>query len=305
MSVTKNYNDMVLAASFKKRREEYFQNELNHYYDLFCAQFKINGLNWKQLKYFQGQMWKRGSIWIRKNKITDEPVLCKYCVENFDYMHQPNEVSLINEENAPSTIIPIGNQVVDKDGVIVFLRPNGKGFEGDVSSILNDIADTKNLINLNKTLQRCPWILASTPENAAKVKDFITALLSDNPALTTDVDISELGQIQLNTPYLIDKLQAYLDVQENKLKTLLGIDNQGGHINAEQQNLDTTNCNKDEINDSSNAYIETLKDGLKRANELLGLNLSIKATSKPVTQIGNIKDGSGRKKEGDDNGNGD
>ena len=75
------------------------------------------------------------------------------------------------------------------------------------------------------------------------------------------------------------------------------MDNQGGHINSQQQNLDTTNSNNDEINDSSNSYIDTLKDGFKRANELLGLNLTIRATSKPVTQISQTKEGVGRKEK--------
>ena len=297
MSVTKNYNDMKLAAMFAEKRKDNYQNDLNHYYDLFCAQFKIKGLNWKQQKFIRGQLWKNGSVWIRKNRITGEPILCKYAIENYDYMHQPNEVTLINDFNASSTIIPNKPQEVDKDGVIVYLRPSGTGFYKEVRDILEEIEDTRLLIDLNKTLQRTPWILASTPENADKMQNFIDKLFSSVPALSTDIDLSEINALNLGTPYLIDKLETYREVEENRLKTLLGIDNQGGHINGQQQNLDTTNSNNDEINDSSNSYIDTLKDGFERANELLGLSLSVEPTSKPVTQISQTKEGVGRTKE--------
>lgn len=297
MSVTKNYNDMKFAAKFAEMERDNFQNDLNHWYDVFCAQFKIGGFNWKQQKFFRGQVWKRGSIWIRKNKITGDPVICKYATENYDYMFQPANVSLINDNNAPTTIIPKGLQEVDKDGTIIFLRPSGIGFYKEVSNILKGVESTRTLIELNKELQRAPWILTSNPDNADKIQEFIKSIFSNNPALSTDIDISEIDVLNLGTPYLIDKLQSHLDVDENRLKTLLGVDNQGGHINSQQQNLDTTNSNNDEINDSSNAYIDTLKDGFERANKLLGFNLTIEATSKPVTQISRTKERVGRKEK--------
>ena len=57
-------------------------------------------------------------------------------------------------------------------------------------------------------------------------------------------------------------------------------------MNREQQNLDTTNSNNDEINDMSNGPFKELQKHLDRANKILGLNIRVKQTSEPVTQIG-------------------
>ena len=84
---------------------------------------------------------------------------------------------------------------------------------------------------------------------------------------------------------------------QNKLKTLIGVDNQGGYINREQSNLDTVNCNNDEINDTSNGMIKTLQDSFERFRKLTGINIKVKGTSKPVEQIGTPKGKGGRDRE--------
>ena len=77
---------------------------------------------------------------------------------------------------------------------------------------------------------------------------------------------------------------------KSEIKTLLGVDNIGWQ-NREQQNLDTTNAANDEINDHADSQKTELEDGFDRANEVLGLHLTVKQTSEPVTQIGKKPEG--------------
>ena len=81
--------------------------------------------------------------------------------------------------------------------------------------------------------------------------------------------------IKLDAPWIADKIMEYECEIEGKLKTLLGIDNQGGYINRQQQNLDTTNSNNQEINQSQKAWYKTIKKSLDEANKVLGISLSI------------------------------
>ena len=105
-------------------------------------------------------------------------------------------------------------------------------------------------------------------------------------SLTIGAFRRKLGTIQNKSGVWNCKITEDQKGVENDIKTLLGVDNQGGYLNREQQNLDTTNSNNDEINDMSNGPFKELQKHLDRANKILGLNIHVKQTSQPVTQIG-------------------
>lgn len=230
-----------------------------------------------------GQLWKTGSVWIRKN-IVDEPVVTQYAGYSYNHYNYPTQVTLINTHNAPLTEIPNTPQNVDKDGVIIYLRPNKKGLEDDVMYYISKMSEAETCISINLAIQRTPWIFAGTGMNNEKIKRMATQILGNDIVIFSNMDKSDFETIDLSRDYLIDKLTEYEERLENKLKTLIGVDNQGGYFNRQQQNLDTTNSNNDEINDMSNGMYETLKEGFERAKKI-GINISIEQTSKPVEQI--------------------
>ena len=144
-----------------------------------------------------------------------------------------------------------------------------------------------------------PWLLSTEPENVNKLKQLVRDIMANKLVIYTDIPRNEIDQLNLNAPWIIDKLTDYKTGVENEIKTLLGVDNIGWQ-NREQQNIDTTNAANDEINDFAEGSYSELKDGFERCNKFLGLNLSVKQTSKPVTQIGTSKDSGGNKQEGED-----
>ena len=56
--------------------------------------------------------------------------------------------------------------------------------------------------------------------------------------------------------------------------------------NSQQQNLDTTNSNNDEITRSDDGMENTLRDGIERANKVNGLNLVLDYHKIDIEQIG-------------------
>ena len=190
---------------------------------------------------------------------------------------------------APQTIIPTSPQVVDKDGTILWCRPGEKGYQADVEYYIGKLAEAETLITINLFLQRSPWIITSESENYSKLQLLFKQIFSNMPAIITDIDKNELDTIDLSSPWIVDKVTEYEERLENKLKTLLGLDNQGGYINRQQQNLDTTNSNNQEINASQDGFLKTLEDGIKRANEVLGLSLKVVSNMPKTEQLSESK----------------
>lgn len=283
MSVTKNYRKMLEAADISGLQQWYQQTFINKYYDLYLNQFEIKGLSYQARDFMMGQLWKTGTVWVRKN-IIDEPVVTQYAGYAYNHYNYPTQVTLINTHNAPLTEIPNTPQTVDVDGVIVYLRPNKKGLEDDVMYYIAKMAEAETCISINLAIQRTPWIFAGTNINKEKIKDLCTKILGNDIVVIANMDKSDFETVNFDSEYIIDRLTEYEERLENKLKTLIGVDNQGGYLNREQQNLDTTNSNNDEINDMSNGMYRTLKESFERAHEL-GINITIKQTSEPVEQI--------------------
>ena len=100
--------------------------------------------------------------------------------------------------------------------------------------------------------------------------------------------------------YIVDKLQTYIVSQENELLTILGIDNTGSAAKKAQMVVDEVNANNDVINDYGASIEDELRRWLDRANKVLGRNITIEATSKPVDSTHDYEDVSiVESKEGD------
>lgn len=93
-------------------------------------------------------------------------------------------------------------------------------------------------------------------------------------------------------PYIVDKLQTYIVSQENELLTILGIDNTGSAAKKAQMVVDEVNANNDVINDYGASIEDELRRWLDRANKVLGRNITIEATSKPVDTTHDYEDAS-------------
>ena len=289
MGVTKNYKKMLEAADVDGIVQYFTQTFVNKYYDLYCQQLRFGGFDYRKNYRLKALLWSEGTAWIRKNP-AGEPVVCNYTVSSYNYDNLPATVQLVNTRDAPASEIPTTTQTVDKDGVIVWLRPNHKGLEEDVNYYIGKMAEAETCITINLAIQRMPWIIATEPENAEKLKDLMKKILSNEISIFTDIPRNEIDAITLPAPWIVDKLTDYEERLKSEIKTLLGVDNIGWQ-NREQQNIDTTNAANDEINDHADSQKTELEDGFDRANEVLGLHLTVKQTSKPVTQIGKKPEG--------------
>lgn len=288
MSVTENYKTMKKAAEVDDILRNFRQVYTDKYFDLFCSKYKIEGLSYQALYRFYQLEWTQGKAWIRKNPI-GEAVVCDFAESFYNYYNFPTKVQLVTRNNAPESEVPVkALQTVDVDGAIVYLRPGKKGLKQNVDYYIGKLAEAETCITINLAIQRTPWIFSGDNATQAKIKQLTTKILGNDIVIGTDMDKDEVASVELPRDYIIDRLTEYEERIENKLKTLLGLDNQGGYLNREQQNLDTTNSNNMEINASDDSFYNCLKEGFERVNKATGLNLKISKVYEPVEQIGEV-----------------
>lgn len=306
MSKTKNYKQLLKHGEVDELVARFRQTLLNNYFDAFWGNYAFEGIGNDQAEHWlQTQLWASGSVWGRKDSVTGEPVFCKYAGAMFNHYNYPTKVQLTNVHNAPKSMVPSRLQYVGKDGDIIYLRKNHKGLADDVDYYLGKLSEAETCITINLFLQRTPWLFCGGAENIDKIKRLVADLLGNEVAVFTDFDKSDIDALQLNAPYIVDKLTAYEERLENKLKTLLGIDNQGGFLNSQQQNVDTTNCNNQEITSHARLYADEIQKGFDRVNALLGLNLQVRLISAPVEQDAVSKGLEDHFGEGEDDGQND
>lgn len=279
---------MLKSANVDGLVKHYKQTLINSYYDAFWSQFKFGGIDNYQAEYWlKGQLWKQGYIWTRADSVSGDAVFCNCAPFQFNHYNFPTKVTLINTRNAPASMIPLVPQNVDVDGTFIYLRPNHKGFADDVDYYITKLAEAETCVTINLFIQRTPWLLCAGGDNLAKLEDLITRLLGNEIVCYTDLEPDEIQAIQLNAPYIVDKLTAYEERVENQLKSLLGINNTGTAIITNRtQTVDATNSNNAEVNGHQQAVLATLKDSLTHANEVCGLSLSVELVTEPAVQTG-------------------
>lgn len=277
----------------------------NKYYNLFRRQIKVNGLDYRQEEYLMRKLYGKGTIAAFKIKNLDDIGFANWCMNTRDMYGSPETVTLVNEFSSP--VIPTRPQRVDEQVVLGWInksRASGSGnpiysISEDVNWYIERIAQVEVTIDINLQLHKMPFLIP-IDENQDKAKDIVDKILNGDLVIFTEgFDPATFKAVLTGAPYLIDKLYEYKLSLENELKTLLGIDNQG-HQNREQQNLDTTNANNCEINDSIELMIDSLNEFADRVRETLGYDMSFERVNKPVEAIGEFHEG---EQPGPDGGN--
>lgn len=265
-------------------------NYTNMYFNIFKNGFEWEGdINYKEIEFVMMKLWSVGKIAMRP-LLANEKIFTDWTRDSYDWYGNPATVMLINEYAAPVSIIPSTPQVVDKDVAIGWIQPNHKALKMTVDWYIKRIAQVDMVINTNLNLQKLPYMIPVDSSNQARLQNIVQRMLNNELFLFVgDADPNLFKAVSTGAPYIIDKLSEYRHGLDNELKTYLGIDNQGGYLNREQQNLDTTNSNNDLINLNKQGYVNEMKAWCERC-KALGRNFSVKSSTKPVTTVSDTYD---------------
>lgn len=274
------YLSLTPEQLFNKAKHVY----MNKYFNIF-----MNGMEWGNLTreaedYVMRKFWAEGKISAFKFDKIDELGFAPYGVQGYGLYDVPTDVNLINERNVPG--IPTKVMKVDKDVVLGFYQRNHKPVCEIVSYYVDRMAQIDIVINTNLWVHEMPFLIGigKDPQDKTTAENIINKILGGE--LVVFASLEELNQVKSfvnNAPYIIDKLYAFKNNLESELLTYLGMDN--SQIDVDKLAVDQINANNQLINANAKGYERELNKFCDKIKEVLGFEVTVKTTNKPVESV--------------------
>ena len=267
------------------------QNYINKFYNIWMSKFKWSGLDAEikdqQENFIMRKFWSDGTVAGRKVPGLDVMAYMPYAGMEYDMYDFPSKVTLVNLRGVSQVLVPQTPQVVGKDVVIGWCQPNHKPIEAVVRYYVDRMVQVDMVINTNLNLMKMPFLIGVNEIDKDKMKNIVDRILANEVVIFASLE--ELNKVQAlatQTPYIVDKLVAHKRGLEQALMTYMGVDNNGSE-NLEQTHVsvDAVNANNDVINDYGYAIESEIKKWIEQMNRVFGRNISIEATSKPVSSV--------------------
>ena len=280
----------------------------NKYFGLFLNAYKFTNLSKNQSRYLLKSMWKRGTVacfiveGTRKEPTMTQAltntspntvspafesdgllVFTPYAVNQWNIEDEPSVITLVNTRGA--TFIPTRPQIVNKDVVIGWGHTSHASVRSLVMWYVERIADVENTIDINLFAHKLPRLVVCSPEDRERVADIMEAIDRGEKKLFLEAEDYQAIKNVLDaggSSYIIDKLYTYKQNLENELLSFLGINNVAVE-KKERLITDEANSNNQLINDSSDFFLDSLKNFCDEINTVLDYNISVEANSSPAS----------------------
>lgn len=280
----------------------------NKYFGLFLNAYKFTNLSKNQSRYLLKSMWKRGTVacfiveGTRKEPTMTQAltntspntvspafesdgllVFTPYAVNQWNIEDEPSVITLVNTRGA--TFIPTRPQIVNKDVVIGWGHTSHAPVRSLVMWYVERIADVENTIDINLFAHKLPRLVVCSPEDRERVADIMEAIDRGEKKLFLEAEDYQAIKNVLEaggSSYIIDKLYTYKQNLENELLSFLGINNVAVE-KKERLITDEANSNNQLINDSSDCFLDSLKNFCDEINTVLDYNISVEANSSPAS----------------------
>ena len=280
----------------------------NKYFGLFLNAYKFTNLSKNQSRYLLKSMWKRGTVacfiveGTRKEPTMTQAltntspntvspafesdgllVFTPYAVNQWNIEDEPSVITLVNTRGA--TFIPTKPQIVNKDVVIGWGHTSHAPVRSLVMWYVERIADVENTIDINLFAHKLPRLVVCSPEDRERVADIMEAIDRGEKKLFLEAEDYQAIKNVLDaggSSYIIDKLYTYKQNLENELLSFLGINNVAVE-KKERLITDEANSNNQLINDSSECFLDSLKNMCDEIETVLGYNISVEANSSPAS----------------------
>lgn len=266
----------------------------NKYFNLFMNSMEWEGLEDEAEDYIMKKFWSSGTIAAFDISNAEMLGFAPYAVSSYTMYDTPSTVQLINERNVP--FIPQKQLTVNQDVVLGYFQRNHKSIASIVDSYIDRLVQVEMVINTNLQVNKIPYLIGIAPEDKQKAEAIINDILNNEVVVFADLEsLNNVKVLANGSNYIIDKLYAYKNNVESELLTFLGIDN--SQIDVDKLAVDQINANNDMINSNSQGFEKELQKFCDRIKDVLGYEISVKTTHKPVVSEHAMMDYDGKNTE--------
>ena len=294
----------------RRLREQYKER----FFKLFSSIFDFGGSVTEEERFvIIKNIWQFGSFAVSRSPAPAEQfeqemdlTFTKYAVDSYDYNLQPLQFHHVPLQ--ASRAVSKKRLTIGQDGVIVEcsdearLHP-GKGVAITANRYISQIVNAKMTINTNLLMHKLPYAIPADQEDEDAFKEMLRQVFSDTPAVFVPLSMGKaLPQtLNLNAPYIIDKLEAYVSRLENQFMDEIGVDNakpvQGGQ---DRLLLDEVNANNAAINLFKKGIFGPLQAGFAAVETLFGRKITCKPDAAVVVSVHEDANGKGSKEADQD-----
>ena len=248
------------------------QSLVDKYFNLFMNNLKILDTNYQEENFIKRRFWWLGSVAVFKNKIVDKKIFVDYSVSEYNIYDFPVKAQPINRKGV--SFIPNELMEIDKEICLIFAQHNKKPICSIVYKYINEITDVEMVIRQQLKSHKIPFVMTGDELTKDKLKDFFNKINADEGELYMTADeLDSINALNLNTNFIIDKLDAYKKQLENELKEYLGINNLGTTEKKEHLINSEVESNDEVVNISRASIIDTLNIYFDNCNKVLRTNL--------------------------------
>lgn len=282
-----------------------FKNEqlTRSYYYSKISRLAINEFSYKvkdlhNPELIEYYLWTDNRVMIWKNKIlgwiVTRCVETAYDVNGFAVRWKP--VYDMKNSDLPEPV----EMGIDDECVVIYDIPNRKFSANICCKWINEIADINETIRSQVFNQKTPLIaVAKNPKEKEKVKRAIVEIANNVRALFLDDDTSigsTMKALNIDAPFNVSDLQAYLKCKESEMLEYLGIDSLSGFEKKERLISDEQESNNQILSYLIKDRYESRLKGCEKLREKgLEIEVSLSLTFEP-----NNKDDSTFRDDDDD-----
>ena len=274
------------------------------FFNLFCGHVEITAEGIELTQYEKAEIynriWNFGSFAIAEAKSTkleqeleQSPglVFCPYTVSRLSVYEFPLYIKLVPLIKSP--IVDMRKKyTVGVDAALVFWSPYsrrhpGQGAKATARRYVRQIVRVLMTINTNLLLHKLPFVIDCDQGEKGPLIEALRQVFNDNPAVFVPSNAgNKLQGLKLDVPYIVDRLNAYVERLEGQYVEELGVDSAKSVAPGQDRLLlDEVNGNNNKIYCFRRSHIDTLNEGFEEAARILGPRLRARSAGGSASSV--------------------